>query len=286
MDIRHIITLVENTNQPFATRLDEAVTSEPLTLYHGTKSEAFDSFAPKNAAKGEQFWNPLGNGMYATDSQFYASSYGSNVHKIIIPAGASYKRITMGVWKTVGTSLVNKALRLAMKQHGQDYDEWRNGGPVTPEPKMSHDDLIKACMSYYTDELGWDDEQAGWKVEDKTDQQLRAFYNRRKPKPTIKRGNDLQTRMLDFDYHLERAMTTEAPADGMCEAAAIVSRYMGNDIADAFHTILPMVADKTFSKYDFTVFTETQEMMGSGKNGASALEVVIFNPAYQKTVSQ
>lgn len=82
-------------------------------------------FEPKLAAKGEQYWNPLGDGMYATNNPHFAGQFGGNVYKVVIPAGATYRRISQTTWSRVtGEGIVMRALARAFKSKGQRYDRW------------------------------------------------------------------------------------------------------------------------------------------------------------------
>lgn len=95
------------------------VTRRPWTFYHGTDSGLFQAFDPSVATKGGQFWNPLGDGMYVTDQLEFARSFGSNVHQVVIPTGARYRRINLDTWQSAGKSLVLQAMRDALKAVGE-----------------------------------------------------------------------------------------------------------------------------------------------------------------------
>jgi hypothetical protein len=121
------------------TVLDEEVTSKNLMFFHGTDSETFSSFQPDAAKKGMSHYNPLGQGMYATDSIQFAGKFGRNIHHVSIPAGARYKRITQRQWaQSVGRNIITKALRIAFKEKGLDYGAWMSGRATEPEQDWRH----------------------------------------------------------------------------------------------------------------------------------------------------
>lgn len=92
------------------------VTKVPATYYHGTDSEPFTRFDPSKAAKGKQFWNPLGSGLYVTDQEYFAKNFGKNVYKVEVPAGYRYKKYTRREWLSAAHDLVYSALYEAIKQ--------------------------------------------------------------------------------------------------------------------------------------------------------------------------
>lgn len=99
------------------------VTKKPWVLYHGTSSDPFEQFNPSIAAKGEQFWNPLGDGLYCTNEKYFAGQFGSNIHEVVIPIGARYKRIAKNEWRfSVGHSLVTQALKDAFRANGETFE--------------------------------------------------------------------------------------------------------------------------------------------------------------------
>ena len=95
--------------------LVEAVNKKPIKLYHGTDSAGFQKFAPSKAVKGQQYWNPLGTGLYASNSAEMAASFGKNVYEIIIPPGYSYKRFNDQTWMSTGISIALRSLSLALR---------------------------------------------------------------------------------------------------------------------------------------------------------------------------
>jgi len=98
--------------------LAETVNKRPLVLYHGTDSAAFTRFAPGEAAKGKQYWNPLGSGMYVSNSAEMARVFGANVYEIVIPPGSNIKKLNAIAWKNAGESMVLRALGKALRDAG------------------------------------------------------------------------------------------------------------------------------------------------------------------------
>jgi len=222
--------------------IHESVTKKPWTFYHGTASDTFDRFNPEHAAKGETHWNPLGNGMYATNNPNFAANFGHNVHKVVIPAGATYKRINMGTWRSAGGGLVIRALRKAFKQCGQSFDDWQKG----TKPKDAAD---------------------RWKAREQSPEQ--------------------RQKVSDFLINLNRLLERMSPYEGLFESAVLVHDACGADIATAYEKYLPQLSNGIFGKYDFVVFTETNDALGDWSNGGkSSWEVVIFNPVLQRTTAQ
>lgn len=193
--------------------LAESVTKRPWTFYHGSNSAAFQQFDPTQAAKGEQYWNPLGHGMYATNNPRFAGEFGSNVYKVLIPAGSSYRRMNQQTWQNVtGEGVVMRALARAFKKKGQRFDRWSD---------------------------------SNWA----------------------------------FRRDLQRVLSSNDPYTSLHESAALVQMHYP-DFADAYEAALPEVTNATFGKFDFVVFTDTNDPIGF--NGQPTWEVVIFNPALQK----
>ena len=92
------------------------ITKVPITYYHGTDSEPFTKFNPAKAAKGKQFWNPLGSGLYVTDREHFAKNFGKNVYKVDVPAGYRRKVYTHKEWLSAANDLVYSALYETIKQ--------------------------------------------------------------------------------------------------------------------------------------------------------------------------
>jgi hypothetical protein len=267
------------------TRLDEATNKTTWTFYHGTKSAPFDSFVPKAAAKGEQYWNPLGNGMYATDASQFASNFGPNVHKVVIPPGHTYKRITLKEWQMgAGRAIVLRALKAAFKKVGQNYREWQYGtkAPAPNIKKMSRAQKIDMIVSEY-EKRNLDVRQ---KAEAATDAILDGTIKSIITQMPRQRDEKKAKAVQRFLYDVHTQLRQNSPYEGLYEVSHAVHEAFGEEIAEAFHETLPATSDAVFGKFDFVVFTETNDVIGVGKNGKSALEVVIFNPALQKAVKQ
>lgn len=277
--MRDLINLVETE------RLDESTNKTEWTLYHGTKSAPFDAFAPTSAAKGEQFWNPLGNGMYATDVPQFASNFGDKVHKVVIPPGHTYRRINLREWQTgTGRGLVMRALKAAFKKVGQSYDAWQKGtkAPAPNIKKMTRQQKIDMIVAHYRDQHK-DIRQKAIAAPDKViDSTIKNIID------TMPRVRDRakEKAVQRFLYDVNTQLGQNSPYEGLYEVSAAVQQAFGDEIGEAFHETLPATSNTVFGKFDFVVFTETNDVIGLGKDGASALEVVIFNPALQKTVAQ
>jgi len=211
---------------------NEDVTKKDIVFYHGTDSDAFDGLDVAKAAKGDQHYNPLGQGLYATDSLKFASGFGRNVHRVFIPAGSTYKRITMRQWAgSVGRNIVMTALKQVLAAKGIDLG--RKGGP----PRNSED----------------------WDATDDAKAITREFY-----------------------AELPGILGRTVPYKGLKDAADAISNHFDPVIGHEVRQALPAVSNAVFSPYDFVIFTDTLDS-GSGKNGKSALEVVITNPELQRT---
>lgn len=267
--MRKLITIAETLNK--------ASTKREWTFYHGTKSDPFDKFIPSDAAKGSQFWNPLGNGMYVTDSTEFARNFGSNVHKVIIPTGSTYKRINMNQWQITGFNLVIRTLKKAFKKAGESYHEWENGvRPNLGAIRKQGRDAVVAFIKQQRPDIS-DDAFAATTPEQLDDALKRML------KASAEINPEKANKIHRFRVDLARVIRQNSPYEGLYETSYVVEMHFGDQIATEYSSILPMESDKLFGKYDFVVFTETNDVIGTGANGGSALEVVIFNPALQKT---
>lgn len=198
-----------------------AITNKDLTFYHGTDSESFKEFNPSLRKKEEVFWNPLGEGMYATDQEYFAQYFGKYVHPITIPAGAKYKRINQQTWESTGNTLVMQSLSDALKEAKEKDFEKKIG--------------------------------------------------------------------LSFKMDLGRVLSRNSPYEGLVESSELVRIHFGDYVANLFEKYLPIRSNQKFKKYDFIVFTNTNDVLGYQDNKGnikSALEVVIFNPKYQRTAKK
>lgn len=261
--------------------LAESVNKRELIFYHGTRSDPFDRFNASHAAKGEQFWNPLGNGMYVTDSPQFAASFGHQVHQVVIPAGCHYKRINQRSWRSMAFGLVTRALRRAFRLAGQNYTEWEAGAAGKFPKKLDREQMIGQIRKYFEGRKIDDFEQ---RLMAASDEQLRGELAR--IETMLPRRIDLAKRkkIQNFRYETYRQLDNNSPYVGLYETSAIIGMEFGHDIAEHFEDVLPKLSTEMFGKYDFVVFTETNDVIGLGPKGGSALEVVIFNPALQKTV--
>jgi hypothetical protein len=267
--------------------LMEAVTKRPWTFYHGTKSQPFQEFAPKLAAKGAQYWNPLGDGMYVTNNPEFALNFG-RVHKVVIPAGSTYKRINMKTWEWgTGKALVMRALRKAFKAVGDNYDRWEHGTPSKPPAdakKLTREQIIEYLTQQYHKDISAAAADLGT-------EQLRAELVRRwnynvqytHDTATIEGGQVLPKSKIitQFKYELHDALRKNDPYTGLVEASHLVFMLFGDAISTAFGDALPKVSNSVFGNYDFVVFAETNDVF-LFRDNESTSEVVIFNPALQR----
>lgn len=272
--------------------LNEAINKKPLVLYHGSNSDAFDTFAPQSAAKGEQYWNPLGNGMYATNMERFASNFGDKVHKVIIPPGYKYLRINMNQWQTIGESLVMSSLKAAMKQCGQNYDHWENGEPIKPVFPKNREAIIDAIIVNFKKNSALTNEQekqVRTKTEEWSTDKLLKYLKNNTQKSRQPKDETKSKKIWNFRYEVYRILGKTSPYEGLYETSALVDDF-GEDIYRAYHDILPHMSDKKFQGYDFIIFTETNDVIGNWddkKNrSVSSWEVVIFNKDLQKTQAQ
>lgn len=272
----------------YADIINEDVLKKDLILYHGTKSEPFDTFTPSKATKGETFWNPLGDGMYATDAPRFASEFGSNVHEVHIPAGATYKRITPRQWSQgVGQTIAQRAIAQAFKACGQNFKDWENG--TKPDNKiatgkMSDAEILETCIR-----IGFP--TASEEEKEKVRERGRTFTRQtlimnlksiisRQPRD---KDQDKTRAIWEWNFEKRGLLARLSPYESLYEMGALARMIFGDKIGEAFEDALPKVSNAAFKRYDFVIFTDTNDVIGHGKNGASALEVVIFNPAYQRT---
>jgi hypothetical protein len=266
--------------------LMEAVTKRPWTFYHGTKSEAFQQFDPKRAAKGEQYWNPLGDGMYVTNNPRFARNFGGNVHKVVIPAGSTYKRFNMRTWQySTGFGLVIRALRKAFKAVSDSYDRWEHGAPAkqpADPKKLSREQIIEYLVADYNKDIRaeaakYDTERLRaelvrrWKYLPRS-QEIVDFYGE-----TLKKSTVLARARQD----IYRMLRQNDPYTGLYECSAVVQMYFGDAVARAFEKTLPETSNAAFGKFDFVVFTETNDVYQFDDEETTS-EVVIFNPALQR----
>ena len=119
------------------------------TFYHGTDSEQFDEFDPSKAAKGDAYYNPLGQAMYATDKPEFAKMFGQNVYEVDIPDDAKIKRIS----PSQAESVVGDILKKALKRVGIDY--WGTSitfkvdfNKLLSSARYSPYDAIMECVEY------------------------------------------------------------------------------------------------------------------------------------------
>ena len=280
--------------------LREAVNAREMVFYHGTQSGPFDSFAPKAAAKGTQHWNPLGTALYVTDQPYFARYFGPNVHKVVIPPGYKYKRVTLREWQTsLGYNLVLKAVARALKKHGLDPKKLGKGTPRRPPslrgktPDELRTILKAVAVEAYrsAEEAKLDDAIAKLK-DDELPEMIKNTFKRLPndvdPADQAK-YQEINSKLLDFKIAVTRNLRQNSPYEGLYEALHCVQANLSNELADDFEQFICEETDKVFGKYDFVIFTETNDVIGydagKGRGNRSALEVLIYNPALQRAVA-
>jgi hypothetical protein len=267
--------------------ITESTNKREWTFYHGTASEVFHTFEPKNATKGEAYWNPLGNGMYATNNKEFARSFGHNLYKVIIPIGSTYKRISQDVWAySTGPGLITRTLRAAMKKAGYSYDAWDSGekakGPDVK--KMNREEMIAFIIDAYShmepDEL----ENLKVRASEATDDTLRSNVKHKLDYTPRQVDKVKQDAIFNFKVICNQMVRQNAPYTSLVECASAVEMYFNTfdpKIHEYFEDLLPKMSDQLFGKYDFIVFSETESISMD-----DTWEVVIFNPALQKVVKK
>jgi len=270
----------------------EGVTKRPWVFYHGTQSAPFDKFEPIAAIKGEQFWNPLGNAMYASNEKRFAGNFGGNVYEVHIPPGSTYKRINANTWSYgTGQGLVKRALKRALKACGQNIAEY-DGTVQTPMPdfkKLSDDDIRKIYRNLRPELETNTEAQERIKAatRDVLISNIKSIWHYSVDHPRNREKEKIWNR---FRSELGLLIRKNSPYEGLYESLHLIDQKFGPDVAEKYAQFLPEESDKKFSKFDFIVFTETNDVIGTWddkkQEAVSAYEVLIFNPALQKTVKR
>jgi len=104
------ISSLKNENDIELNEMPIGQTKRNIEFYHGTDSDQFQEFNPQKAAKSKQYYNPLGSGLYVTDQKYFASVFGKNIYKVVIPPGYKYKRYSRKEWITTGEDIILTAL--------------------------------------------------------------------------------------------------------------------------------------------------------------------------------
>ena len=198
-------------------------------------------------------------------------------------AGATYKRINMNLWQSLGFSMVMKALANAFKAGGDNLEHWINGTPKPPpgDPKkMSREQIIDALVAFYS-RYSNDDVRSKTNTLD-TNYLRRELMSLWKNHQEYVRDSAKERQILSFKVETARTLRQNDPYTGLYEVYALANIDFGKEIGDAFGNALAAESDRRFGKFDFVVFTETNDPF-IFKDNESTSEVVIFNPAYQKT---
>ena len=98
----------------------------PIKAYHGTDSATYQTFDPSKAAKGDGFFNPLGDALYTSTNRDFAKTFGKNVMEGHLPRDLNV--ITLG-----GDKARNVARSIgvqALKKAGMSYDKLELGKKV------------------------------------------------------------------------------------------------------------------------------------------------------------
>lgn len=265
----------------YAEILSEAATTRDLTLYHGTDSAPFDGLDTSKAAKYLTYFNPLGQGLYATNSPLFAQKFGKNIHKVVIPAGASYKRVTPREWATgVGRNILFTAVKLAFKGRGRDYGAWKRGTATEPDPDyyyrgMTDWKVIQAMRALFPKKV----KDGGITRADI--QQWEALLQAKAPRVSI---GDTREQVAEFERKAQELLDTYSPYESLKKSVELFDECFDDTLLTRdFQKIMPEIANRIFKNYDFVVFTETLDPAGLGGNRKSAMEFVIFNPELQRT---
>ncbi|RYE95595.1 MAG: hypothetical protein EOO77_42570 [Oxalobacteraceae bacterium] len=261
--------------------LSEAALQRDLVLYHGSDSGPFDSFAPGSAAKGEQLWNPLGNGMYATDSIRFARRFGKQIHKVVIPAGASFRRITNAEWASrVGRGIIYRAIKMAFDERGRNYTAWAKGNAkdLDLDPaSMNTKTIIDTYHKLFVPLLP--------RPESVSKEDLAAMKKAIIAKSPRSDSDSGYTRAAieEFKKAMDRHLTLRtSPYQCMKDSVDVVRNTFGAYMGKLYMDALPQVSQSVLGKYDLVVFTDTADFDRMGRDGRSSQEIVIFNPAFQK----
>lgn len=92
--------LMENKSNPF------------YILYHSSDSDMFDTYDHTKAAKGDRYFNPLGNGLYCSTNKDFSKGFGKNVYYYLLPKTSKIKVITQNSWVTKDyPGILSKVLR-------------------------------------------------------------------------------------------------------------------------------------------------------------------------------
>jgi hypothetical protein len=94
---------------------------------------------------------------------------------------------------------------------------------------------------------------------------------------------------IDTNYALHYIIRNNSPYEGLLESVEIVGQAWGRDVSNAYQDILPIESTKKFGKFDFVIFTSTNDALGyfnDKGNIQGAWEVLIYNPELQKVFKE
>ena len=198
------------------------------------------------------------------------------------------QRITMQQWNNMGFKIIKLALRMAFRSTGTTLDKWLWGDnpPEKPNPKkMNRLALEIFLLNHYENK---DEIEIRNAMAKKTDEELRVYVkNIINVRPIDKERTE---KLRKFEREVRNTIREYSPYESLYEVYHAVHNWFGEKIGNAFATALPILSEKIFGKYDFVVFTETNDDIGEidpkTNRLVSAYEVVIYNPALQKTVNE
>ena len=122
------------------------------TFYHGTDSPPFDNYDPKQRTKSEKHYNPLGEGMYATNHPGLAEFFGKNVYQVRVPDNCKIKRFSPNQARSAISDIIRKSLSAA----GTAPRHWtpqfmRDLNETLDLAKESPYDAVYECMRLASD---------------------------------------------------------------------------------------------------------------------------------------
>ncbi len=86
------------------------IKSVGIIAYHASDSKSIKGYNPKKAEKGEQYFNPLGNGLYLSTNREFVKMFGANIFEYVIPKYFIKKVIHYNNFQTLYHSVIKKTL--------------------------------------------------------------------------------------------------------------------------------------------------------------------------------
>ena len=120
---------------------EEFVKAQGKEIYHSTDSEAFSVFDPTKAAKGETYFNPLGDGLFLSKDKAFTQRFGKNTFEYVLPKNAKTKVITDQKFQV---SEYPAAVKGTLKKLGIKYDDLDLGDKVMINRLVENNPPIQA----------------------------------------------------------------------------------------------------------------------------------------------